>query len=594
MDNTSSHIDSHIEGSDCYQDAEPSREVDLPASLDITDGALLPLTAALLECVTPADVSVVIVERGMAALGAIAGIVGLVTADGNDVELVRVRGLDPSVDAQWHRFPIQGDYPLSTVIRERAPLFISTGAEYYARFPHLYPTRTRDTKSTADLPLLDGDRVIGSLHFSFPNDWEFTASDRTFAVELSRLCALAMGRALARSQAERSRRRLEFLVRATEELSSSFNYAQTLNKLAHLMVPEFCDYAMVCIVEPGGGIDRVVVAHEKPERESLVREMYERYPVDPERPSHTLTAIKTGQTILLNGITDDMIRMGAVDEDHLRYLRELQLVSALTVPVSARGITFGAISYAMSAESGRSFDTETVTFLEELTRRAGVFVDNVRLYADAQREIAERKAVEEERSGAVAQREAALVENARLTRAAADLSEQQRDFFKKVLLSVTEGRLILCDSKSELPKPLVPCGDPIPLRGPNDIFLFRRAVEDAAVGLNLTNDRCDDLLTAASEAAMNALVHAGGGHGRICAGRDEDRLQVWIVDNGKGIEFATLPEAVLRKGYSSAGTLGHGFKMIHSFADRVYILTGPQGTTVVIEQARKTPETYWD
>jgi len=50
---------------------------------------------------------------------------------------------------------------------------------------------------------------------------------------------------------------------------------------------------------------------------------------------------------------------------------------------------------------------------------------------------------------------------------------------------------------------------------------------------------------------------------------------------------------MFRKGYSSAGTLGHGFKMILTFGDRIYVLTGSSGTTVVIEQYRRRPLPAW-
>jgi hypothetical protein len=51
-----------------------------------------------------------------------------------------------------------------------------------------------------------------------------------------------------------------------------------------------------------------------------------------------------------------------------------------------------------------------------------------------------------------------------------------------------------------------------------------------------------------------------------------------------------LHRATLEKGYSSIGTLGHGFPLMIRCADRVYLLTGDAGTTVVIEQAASPPD----
>ena len=90
---------------------------------------------------------------------------------------------------------------------------------------------------------------------------------------------------------------------------------------------------------------------------------------------------------------------------------------------------------------------------------------------------------------------------------------------------------------------------------------------------------------------MNAAVHGGGGQGRVCGGADT--VQVWVEDQGAGIDVASLPQATLEKGYSSAGTLGHGMKLMLSTADRVWLLTGPLGTTVVLEQDRLPHVANW-
>ncbi len=40
---------------------------------------------------------------------------------------------------------------------------------------------------------------------------------------------------------------------------------------------------------------------------------------------------------------------------------------------------------------------------------------------------------------------------------------------------------------------------------------------------------------------------------------------------------------------TTAGTLGHGFHMMLRTADRVFLLTGPGGTTLVLEKEREAP-----
>ena len=91
---------------------------------------------------------------------------------------------------------------------------------------------------------------------------------------------------------------------------------------------------------------------------------------------------------------------------------------------------------------------------------------------------------------------------------------------------------------------------------------------------------------------MNAVVHSGGGTGFVFLD-ERGAVQVRVEDRGSGIPLAELPKATLRRGYSTAGTMGHGFKMILTTADRVYLLTGPSGTAVVLEQERTAPPSEW-
>lgn len=168
---------------------------------------------------------------------------------------------------------------------------------------------------------------------------------------------------------------------------------------------------------------------------------------------------------------------------------------------------------------------------------------------------------------------------------------RQRVFLKDVLASVTEGRLRLVDNAEELPARLAPASETIDLTDAT-LRAMRRATQAAAVAQGLSPDRWQDLITAVGEAAMNAVVHAGGGAGRVCRG-DNGIVQVWIEDWGGGIAMERLPRATLERGFTTAGSFGHGFWMILKTVDRVWLLTGPRGTTVVMEQEPTPPEPAW-
>jgi len=168
----------------------------------------------------------------------------------------------------------------------------------------------------------------------------------------------------------------------------------------------------------------------------------------------------------------------------------------------------------------------------------------------------------------------------------------QRVFVRDMLAVVTDGRLHVCDTEADLPSSMPARGDVVDLTVNGGVRTLRHAVHSLAVAMGFEDVRSADLMTAVSEAAMNALVHAKGGRGWICTdGRAA--IQVWIVDSGAGISVENLPQATLVRGYSTASTLGHGFKMIIGTADRVHLLTNLAGTTVVIEHLISPPDPIW-
>ena len=205
-------------------------------------------------------------------------------------------------------------------------------------------------------------------------------------------------------------------------------------------------------------------------------------------------------------------------------------------------------------------------------------------------DIDARKRAEDERART-------LAENERLLAAQREAAVRQRQFLREMLSLLSEGRLHLCDTADELPAPLAPAmadaAAPIPL-GKSNLRTLREQVRAAAKSAGLPNERWEDLLFAVGEASMNAVVHGVvGARGEVCADRERGMVQVWIHDRGVGIAEDALHRATLEKGFSSVGTMGHGFWMMLQTCDRIFLLTGPGGTTVVLEQERQTPEPAW-
>ncbi len=209
-------------------------------------------------------------------------------------------------------------------------------------------------------------------------------------------------------------------------------------------------------------------------------------------------------------------------------------------------------------------------------------------------DITDQKNAEEKLLSAVEEKE-------RLTRAQSELLAQQRAFLKDVLLATTDGVLRLCDNDDELPEPLPLIED---FAGTSGVLLisapvlrtFRHRVDAVAATCGLPKERRYDLLTAVGEASMNVVVHAheGAGSGQVRGDVARGRVQVWVTDSGPGIPVHRIHRAVLERGFTTAGSLGHGFFLLLKTADRAYLRTQEGvGTTMVLEKDRTPPEPDW-
>ena len=172
------------------------------------------------------------------------------------------------------------------------------------------------------------------------------------------------------------------------------------------------------------------------------------------------------------------------------------------------------------------------------------------------------------------------------------LATRQRLFLRDVLASVTEGRLHLCDAPADLPSALPVIIDQVPLIEKGSLHEVRQKAQETAIRCGFSDERWQDLVTAVGEACMNAVMHGRHGTASICADGSE-KVQVWIEDRGSGIDIERLPRATMERGYTTAGSFGHGFWLMLKTVDLIWLLTGTTGTTLVIEQRRNAPEPAW-
>jgi len=183
------------------------------------------------------------------------------------------------------------------------------------------------------------------------------------------------------TESRRAALRMEFLTRAGDVLASSLDYQQTLRNVAGLAVPQLADWCAVDLFTEDGVRDPVAVAHVDPEKIRTAERLRAFEPRELNRDQGVGRVLSTGESQLYTEIPDEMLVAAALDREHLALLREVGMRSVLIVPLSIGERTIGTLTM-VSAESGRTFDSDDVEFAEQIATRAALAVERSRLYSE--------------------------------------------------------------------------------------------------------------------------------------------------------------------------------------------------------------------
>ena len=180
--------------------------------------------------------------------------------------------------------------------------------------------------------------------------------------------------------------RLDLLAAVSDELARRLDYDAAVDALAETAVPALADWGFAAVVDERGRFTRLALATADDDHAAEVALL----------GSGTLEWLQRSPRIkaALGSTGDEMpvpLRIevdavaGRTPEAQMAVLRRLGLGSSLVVPLRARGRVLGVLALVTSDPDG--FDREAVITAAHLGRRAGLALDNARLFI-AQRDAA--------------------------------------------------------------------------------------------------------------------------------------------------------------------------------------------------------------
>ncbi len=370
--------------------AAASRAIDDRAAARLA--VLYAFADVLARALTREDVIPAIVDSGMAATSARSGGLWLLSEDGATVSLVRSAGPTGPQPAGFRSIPLAPAIrmPILDAIHRGTPVWLESCRQLEERYPEAFRQFSRGGESSlACIPLFAQGACIGGLALNYGHARRFLEDEREFFQLIAWHSAPALARSrlyaaeqAARLRAEAEQRRSAFLADAGMILGSSLDYASTLGAVARAAIPSVADWCIVQLEE-----DRVrgvppVVAHVDPSKEAIVREASRRFR-ELDHDAGIEGVIRTCRSQLFARLTPTDPEGVAGSDPWLREAaREVACVSSMVVPIAARGRTIGAFVLASSNPS-RLYGEADLAMAEELGRRAGIAVDNARLYRDA-------------------------------------------------------------------------------------------------------------------------------------------------------------------------------------------------------------------
>jgi PAS domain S-box-containing protein len=181
------------------------------------------------------------------------------------------------------------------------------------------------------------------------------------------------------TERRRTERNLQLLSDSGRELARSLDFEETLKNIAVLCNQSFSDFCYFDLVQPDGSIRRTVRLHRIADQQGLLDEASSMQLTRDDAAHPVNRSLASGEATRIEYVTDEWLQEIALNERHLRCIRELKFHTLMSVPVKDGERQFGTLSFCRTVTPG-PFTEEDCNVAQELAIRVAAVLENADLY----------------------------------------------------------------------------------------------------------------------------------------------------------------------------------------------------------------------
>jgi K+-sensing histidine kinase KdpD len=351
---------------------------------------LLTITAGIAGAVSAEEVFEALVERVADAVGASSGALWLTDHDRGVARLMKSRGYTAAVQQRLAEMRLGQSprIPALDCISSGEPVWISSQAELFERYPHLVSMATAGRAyRIACLPLVANQQTLGVLALTIEQGAELGTEEQEFLLLVSRYASQAIVR-LRLLEAERSSRaaadaaaaRLTVLGRSSRAFAeSSLDLSSRLREIVAELARTL-DSCVCVALSDGAGLLRLAAAqHPDPEALALLTQLASTAPLKMGE-GITGATMATGESVLLGSVEAEQLRALAAQPYRAFFARH-PAYALMSAALRVQGRVIGTVT-TLRCNPGQTYSEEDLRLLEELGERAASAVENSRLYQE--------------------------------------------------------------------------------------------------------------------------------------------------------------------------------------------------------------------